>query len=116
MCSIFTRISSRASENEKAYNLANAHASNLAKLVEDTLRLEMDCNIHEKDVEYQDIDVEVECTQDSNLVKAKGLKKKETSRGRRRFKSGLEKALAKKKKPSNILPRSQPSTVIYFYT
>ncbi|KAK1582382.1 hypothetical protein Q3G72_014464 [Acer saccharum] len=70
------KILSRASLNEKVYNLANAHASNLAKLVENTLRLEMDDNIHEKDVEYQDVDVEVECTQDSNLVKAKGLKKR----------------------------------------
>ncbi|KAK3212079.1 hypothetical protein Dsin_016785 [Dipteronia sinensis] len=70
----------------------------------------MDGKILEKDVGYQDVDVAVECTQDSNLVKAKGLKKKDTSQGRRRFKSGLEKALAKKKKPSNLLPHSQPLT------
>ncbi|KAI9186774.1 hypothetical protein LWI28_020717 [Acer negundo] len=96
LCSIFTRISSRASENEKAYNLANVHVSNLAKQVEDLLRLEIDGNIHEKDIEDQDVAVEVECTQDPNLVKAKESKKKETSRGRRRFKSDLEKGIGKK--------------------
>ncbi|KAK3225264.1 hypothetical protein Dsin_005126 [Dipteronia sinensis] len=78
-------ILSGASEKEKTYNLANAYESNLAKLVEDILRLEMDYKIHEKEVEYQDVDVEVEYNQDYNLVKAKGLKKKGTSRGQRRF-------------------------------
>ncbi|KAK0577311.1 hypothetical protein LWI29_031140 [Acer saccharum] len=41
LCSIFTRISSKASESEKACNLAHEHASNLARLVEDILRLEI---------------------------------------------------------------------------
>ncbi|KAK1567949.1 hypothetical protein Q3G72_018524 [Acer saccharum] len=69
----------------------------------------MEGNIHEKDREPQDLNNEVNCTQDSNLVKAKGLKKKETSKGRRRIKSSLEKALAKRKKLSNRLPHFQAS-------
>ncbi|KAL5855552.1 hypothetical protein ACOSQ4_005354 [Xanthoceras sorbifolium] len=73
LCSMFTRISSRISKSENAYNLANEHASNLASIV-------------------------VECTQNDHLMKAKGLKKKETCRERRRFKSSLEVSLAKKKK------------------
>ncbi|KAK3229271.1 hypothetical protein Dsin_001152 [Dipteronia sinensis] len=98
LCSIFTRISSRASESEKAYILANEQASNLTKLVEDILHIEMVGNNHEKDHGSQTVAVEMDCAQDSNIVKAKGLKKKETSRGRRRIKSSLEKTLEKRKK------------------
>ncbi|KAK2636056.1 hypothetical protein Ddye_030848 [Dipteronia dyeriana] len=58
---------------------------------------------HEKDDGSQNVAVEVDCTQDSNVVKVKGLKKKETSRGRRRIKSGLEKALTKRKKQTNVM-------------
>ncbi|KAL5857939.1 hypothetical protein ACOSQ3_005397 [Xanthoceras sorbifolium] len=71
LCSMFTRISSRVSESENAYNLANEHANT---------------------------SIVVECTQNDHLMKAKRLKKKETCRKRRRFKSSLEVSLAKKKK------------------
>ncbi|TXG61125.1 hypothetical protein EZV62_012488 [Acer yangbiense] len=97
LCSVFTRISSRVSESEKAYNVANEYANNLAKLVENILCLEMEGNIHEKNREPQDLNNEVNCTQDSNLVKAKGLKKKETSKGRRRIKSSFEKSFSQEK-------------------
>ncbi|KAK1577897.1 hypothetical protein Q3G72_025813 [Acer saccharum] len=69
----------------------------------------MERNIHEKDREPQDLNNEVNCTQDSNLVKAKGLKKKETSKGRCIIKSSLENALAKRKRLSNPLPHFQAS-------
>ncbi|KAI9181587.1 hypothetical protein LWI28_016443 [Acer negundo] len=81
LCSIFTRISSRASESEKAYILANEHAINLTKLVEDILYLEMAGDNLEKDDGSQNVATEVDCTQDSNVVKVNGLKNKETSRG-----------------------------------
>ncbi|KAK3228310.1 hypothetical protein Dsin_008172 [Dipteronia sinensis] len=72
------RISSSASESEKAYILANELASILTKLVEDTLHIEMAGNSHEKDHGSQTVVVEMDCAQDSNIVKPKGLKKKET--------------------------------------
>ncbi|TXG69505.1 hypothetical protein EZV62_004440 [Acer yangbiense] len=111
LCSIFTRISSRASESEKTYNLASEHASNLARLVEDILHLEINGNEHVKDQESEDTNIVMECTQNDSLMKAKGLKKKETCRGRRRFKSSLEIALAKKKKSSNSLQHCTSSKV-----
>ncbi|KAK0586320.1 hypothetical protein LWI29_004972 [Acer saccharum] len=107
LCSIFTRISSRASESQKAYNLAHEHASNLARLVEDILRLEIAGNVLKTGHESEDVNLEVNSIQDSNLMKAKGLKKKGSSRGRRRIKSSLEKALAKRKKSSKSLTHSQ---------
>ncbi|KAK9225256.1 hypothetical protein WN943_010297 [Citrus x changshan-huyou] len=54
-----------------------------ARLVEDILRLEMDGSVQEKVQESP-------LTQHIDIVKAKGLKKKESSRGRRRFNSSLE--------------------------
>ena len=115
LCSIFKRISSRASESEKPYNLASEHASNLARLVEDILHLEINGNEHVKDQKSEDTNTVMECTQNDSLIKAKGLKKKETCRGRRRFKSSLEIALAKKKKSSNSLQHCTSSKVIFFF-
>ncbi|KAL5738437.1 hypothetical protein ACOSP7_031198 [Xanthoceras sorbifolium] len=79
LCFMFTRISSRVSKSENAYNLANEHASNLTRLVEDILYLEMNGNKHVKDQNSQGTSIVVECTQNDHLMKAKGLKKKETS-------------------------------------
>ena len=75
---IFTQISSRASESEKAYILVNEHACNLTKFIEDTLYLEMVGNSHEKGHDSKDVG-KMDCTQDSDLMKTKELKKKETS-------------------------------------
>ncbi|KAK9233444.1 hypothetical protein WN943_023694 [Citrus x changshan-huyou] len=47
--------------------------------------------------------------QNEIIAKGRGLKKKESSRGRHRFKSGLEIALAKKRKLSNRQLYSQMS-------
>ncbi|KAH7557591.1 hypothetical protein JRO89_XS11G0186800 [Xanthoceras sorbifolium] len=60
--SMFIRISSRVSKSENAYNLGNEYASNLAKLVEDILHLEMNGNEHVKDQNSQDTSIVVECT------------------------------------------------------
>lgn len=60
----------------------------LARLVEDILRLEIDGSAQEKVQESPS-------TEHIDIVKAKGLKK-ESCRGRRRFKSSLEVALTKK--------------------
>ncbi|KAI9169868.1 hypothetical protein LWI28_018829 [Acer negundo] len=56
------------------------------------------CNVLNTSHESQDVNIE------ANLMKAKGLKKKESCRG---IKSSLEKALAKRKKSSNTLTHSQ---------
>ena len=50
--------------------------------------------------------------QNAIIAKGKWLKKKESSQGRRRFKSGLEIALAKKRKLSIRQLHSQMSQVI----
>ncbi|KAK2641396.1 hypothetical protein Ddye_023159 [Dipteronia dyeriana] len=97
LCSIFTRISNRVSESEKAYNVAHEHASNLARLVEDILLLEIAKNVLKTGYESEDVNLEMTSIQDSNLMKAQGLKKKESSCGRRRIKSSLEKGLGKMK-------------------
>lgn len=76
----------------------------MAKLVEEVLRLEIDASMLEKDhtsltLEHINNTKSV-CEKIDNLAKAKGFKHKETSRGRRWFKSSLDKALAKKNKPA----------------
>ena len=110
--SIFTRISSRVFESERAYNLANLHASNLAKLVENILKLERK---GDKEKEYelstpieQTSNNKMESEKESNFSLAKGLKKREGSPGRRRLKGNLEKALAKIKKKANNPSQSEP--------
>ena len=61
----------------------------LGRLVEDILRLEIDGSGQEKVQESP-------LTEHIDIVKAKSLKKKESRRGRQRFKSSLEVALTKK--------------------
>lgn len=87
LCFIFTKISSRASESEKSYELANAHVMDLARLVEDILRLEIYGSTQESS--------RISRVEHTNIAKAKGLKK-ESSLRRRRFNSSLEVALTKK--------------------
>ncbi|ESR41269.1 hypothetical protein CICLE_v10027335mg [Citrus x clementina] len=115
LCSTFTKISSRASKSEKMYKLANEHAIKMAKLIEDLLSLEMDGNKNEK-IQNSPLvkparSIEMDGQQNEIIAKRRGLKKKESSRGRHRFKSGLEIALAKKRKLSNRQLYSQMSQV-----
>lgn len=77
----------------------------LARLVEDILRLKMDVSVQEKVQESP-------LTQNIDTVKAKCLKKKESSRGRRRFKSSLEVALTKNKEKRLTNCQSQIIQVI----
>ncbi|XP_062014022.1 protein FAR1-RELATED SEQUENCE 5-like [Rosa rugosa] len=96
LCSTYIRISNRASENEKAYKLAMIHAEKLAKEIEDLLWSEMNANGDENEHTTQSTPIE---QLNGNVVNAKGLKKKESSRGRkRRIKSQLEISMEKNKR------------------
>ncbi|KAF8389645.1 hypothetical protein HHK36_024164 [Tetracentron sinense] len=107
LCSIFTRISSRASKTEDTYNMADEKAKELLKVIEDMLNLKIHGIVQDNDNHNSPSitckgNVEAHCLEDLNDVQAKGLKKKAppAHRGRRRIKSQLEIALAKKKKKS----------------
>lgn len=80
LCYAFTKIASRASESERAYNLVNEHASKFSKLVEDILCSEMDDNVNEKDHElpFEELrsNTNKECVQDVDIVKATRLKRR----------------------------------------
>lgn len=116
LCSTFTRISSRASESEKTYKLANEHAIKLAKLIEDLLNLKMDGNKIKKIQNSPPIkhssSTKMDVQQNATIAEGKGLEEKESSRGRCTFKSGLEIVLAKKKKLYNCQLHSQMSQVM----
>jgi hypothetical protein len=100
LCFAYTRISSRASENEKSFKLAMTNAENLAKQIEDLLRSEMNADVDENDQRTQPTPIEhPNNNADGNVVNAKGLKKRETSRGRkRRIKSKVEISMNKNKR------------------
>ncbi|KAK9177719.1 hypothetical protein WN943_026908 [Citrus x changshan-huyou] len=106
-------ISSRASESEKTYKLANEHAIKLAKLIEDLLNLKMDGNKIKKIQNSPPIkhssSTKMDVQQNATIAEGKGLEEKESSRGRCTFKSGLEIVLAKKKKLYNCQLHSQMS-------
>ena len=95
----------------------NEHASELLKLVKDILCSEMDGNMnkkgHESSEEHQS-GTDKECLQDANIVKPTRLKKKESSCRRRRIKSSLKKALAKKIRSNNHPLASLNSLVVLF--
>ena len=85
-------------------------------MIEDLLSLEIDGNKNEK-IQNSPLvkpasSIEIDGQQNEIIAKGKGLKKKESSQGKRRFKSDLEIALAKKRKLSNRQLHSQMSQVI----
>ncbi|KAF8403312.1 hypothetical protein HHK36_011414 [Tetracentron sinense] len=107
LCSIFTRISFRASETEDTYNMADEKTKELLKVIEDMLNLKFHGMVQDNDNHNSpsitcEGNVEAHCLEDLNDMQAKGLKKKAppAHRGRRRIKSQLEIGLAKKKKKS----------------
>ncbi|XP_070660633.1 protein FAR1-RELATED SEQUENCE 5-like [Malus domestica] len=102
LCSIFTRLSTKASENVKAYQLVIKQANKLAKMVEDLLHLEVNDDVHEK--RHTNCNSQMaNCLENVHVVIPKGFKKKEKShRGRRRIMSALEKALPRKKKSNQV--------------
>ena len=72
------------------------NAEKLAKEIKDLLRSEMNANGDENEHTTQSTPIE---QLNSNVVNAKGLKKKESSRGRkRRIKSQLEMSMEKNKR------------------
>ena len=95
LCSKLVQSASRASENEKAYEIAIKEADKLSKMLDDLLRLEINSD---KDVGQQDQNVLADC---SNIVKAKGFKKREaTHHGKRRAKGDFEAKISNNKKRS----------------
>ncbi|XP_017190508.2 protein FAR1-RELATED SEQUENCE 5-like [Malus domestica] len=114
LCSIFTRLSTRASENVKAYQLVIEQANKLAKMVEDLLHLEVNDDVHEKRHTNYNSQM-ANYLENVDVIIPKRLKKKEKSyRRRRRIRSALEKVLPRKKKSNQtalsallLLPLSQ---------
>ena len=85
-------------------------------MIEDLLSLEIDGNKNEKIQNSPLVKpariIEMDGQQNEIIAKGRGLKKKESSWGRHRLKSGLEIAFAKKRKLSNRQLHSQMSQVI----
>ena len=77
LCSIFTRLSTWASENVKAYQLVIEQANKLAKMVEDLLHLEVNDVVHEK--RHTNCNSQMASCLENVDVIPKGLKKKEKS-------------------------------------
>ncbi|KAM1054748.1 hypothetical protein ACFX13_002111 [Malus domestica] len=114
LCSIFTRLSTRASENVKAYQLVIEQANKLAKMVEDLLHLEVNDDVHEKmHTNYNN--QMASCLENVDVAIPKRLKKKEKShQGRRRIRSALEKALPRKKKSNQVtIPQHTGGTNVF---
>ncbi|KAM2868937.1 hypothetical protein FF1_016936 [Malus domestica] len=106
LCHAFTQISSRAAESDETYEIALSCAHKLGKLTEDKLSLQINGKTEDEGEDSAPIMAlnhsnDVPNLNNATVVQAKGLKKRETCRGRRRLKSCLEKAIAKRKRSSN---------------
>ncbi|CAL5326995.1 unnamed protein product [Camellia sinensis] len=107
LMAIFRAVACRASESEETYNLTVEKADDLIANIESMLSAKFnmpfsDTIEHESPPDTCLESFEVDGVVDTNVVQAKGLKRKEcTSKGRRRTKGGLELALAKKIKTSS---------------
>lgn len=101
LCYKLTQIAARASKSDKAYELAVMKADELIKMVEDVLCLEINGDKHEKN---QFENVLNDCSNDVNVVNAKGFKKKEaTHQGKRRVKGRFENEISNsKRKPAQV--------------
>ncbi|XP_028110324.1 protein FAR1-RELATED SEQUENCE 5-like [Camellia sinensis] len=114
LCSLFTMISSQASELEETYEDCVQEGKKLLAFVQNKLRI----RITNGPLNLNDASSTMRMNEGSeNVIQAKGLKKRiDPIRGRRRIKSSLEKALetSRKKKQrdvqasSNILPHMMP--------
>ncbi|KAL7188544.1 hypothetical protein ACSBR1_038416 [Camellia fascicularis] len=117
LMAIFRAVACRASKSEETYNLTIEKADDLIANIEnmlsakfnmpfsDTIELESPPDTCPKSFE-------VDGVADTNVVQAKGLKRREcTSKGRRRTKGGLELALAKKNKTSSHNASQTPMSV-----
>nr|XP_011468482.1 PREDICTED: protein FAR1-RELATED SEQUENCE 1-like [Fragaria vesca subsp. vesca] len=83
LCSTYIRISIRAYEHEEAYKLVMTNAEKVAKEVEDLLRSEMNDKVDKNGHTTQSTPTG-QLNANGTVVNAKGLKKRETSRGRKR--------------------------------
>ncbi|GMP26869.1 hypothetical protein CsSME_00003127 [Camellia sinensis var. sinensis] len=99
LMTMFRAIVSRAAESEETYQLLVSKGEELSVMVEDKLSLHICGQVEVTDLRNSSSNAcpqsdEVDCP-----IQAKGLKKREsTTKGRRRIKGGMEKAIAKKKR------------------
>ncbi|TXG60911.1 hypothetical protein EZV62_012274 [Acer yangbiense] len=92
LCSIFTKISSRGAKSEETYKDAVERANELSNIIEEMLSSQLYGSSHENDDQGSALIID----NDSNRVQAKGFKKREGSRGRKRMKSQLAIAYMRK--------------------
>ncbi|XP_068319758.1 protein FAR1-RELATED SEQUENCE 5-like [Pyrus communis] len=94
LCHAFTQISSRAAKSDETYEIARSYAHKLGKLTEDKLSLQINGKTEDEGEDSAPIMAlnqsnDVPNLNNATVVQAKGLKKRETCRGRRRPKSCL---------------------------
>ncbi|XP_059635747.1 protein FAR1-RELATED SEQUENCE 1-like [Cornus florida] len=95
LCHLFTKISSMAAENDESYTAALHHIDELSKVIDNIWKLKI---YGENENGYPDY-FSIACDTNENEhvldvpkdIHAKGLKRRESSKGRRRLKSFLEK-------------------------
>ncbi|XP_062013915.1 protein FAR1-RELATED SEQUENCE 5-like [Rosa rugosa] len=110
LSSISTKISSRAAEREETYKFVVHHLGELSKAIEDmlcskmdTLHLGKDDQITESCTVIKGINIAKSNSDKEKVVQAKGFKKRESARGRkRRIIGDFEKSLAKNRKGSTL--------------
>ncbi|XP_028095990.1 protein FAR1-RELATED SEQUENCE 5-like [Camellia sinensis] len=118
LMAIFKAVACRASESEETYNLTVEKADDLIANIESMLSAKFnmpfsDTIEHESPPDTCLESFEVDGVVDTNVVQAKGLKRREcTSKGRRQTKGGLELALAKKNKTSSHNASQTPMFVV----
>ncbi|CAL5326351.1 unnamed protein product [Camellia sinensis] len=114
---IFRAVACRASESEETYNLTVEKADDLIANIESMLSAKFNMPSPDTIEQESPLDTclesfEVDGVVDTNVVQAKGLKRREcTSKGRRRTKGGLELALAKKNKTSSYNASQTPMSI-----
>jgi zinc finger SWIM domain-containing protein 3 len=98
LCPMYVKLISRAVECEEAYNIALENYAELSKKIEDVMRMKSD---------LRQVDNSQENPLDEMAItSAKGIKKKQGCKGRRRIKSCTEVAKKKKKSINNLPPQS----------
>ncbi|XP_062021084.1 protein FAR1-RELATED SEQUENCE 5-like [Rosa rugosa] len=110
LSSISTKISSRAAEREETYQLALHHLGELSKAIEDMLCSKMDTlqlgkndQITPSSTVIEGIKMANSNSENAKVVQAKGFKKRESARGRKkRIIGDFEKSLAKNRKGSPL--------------
>ena len=106
LCSLFNKVSSRASELQSIYELSTERGVDLLKTIESMLALPVsDRTVEDDDASCPsrqlmgNVDAEGSMEKSNPLLKAKGLKKRnDPFRGKKRMKSKLKQALIKTRK------------------